>query len=106
METVQVLTQQTKRLNKFIAIATPIAIVVGGAFWYYQNVWRPNVKVVQVDYETGIAIVTIGRKRKTILAGSVTSAGGGWGVRFAPFYSDEKPTRIELVKNDLVYRVL
>jgi len=105
MEALQVIANRTKRIDKFIAIAMPIAILIGAGYWIYLNVYRPYVKIVEIDYKKGIATVKIGTKERHIYKGSITAAGGGWGVRFGPYGYDEEPNRIELVKDDLVYRV-
>lgn len=99
--------QRTSFLNKIVAVFGPIAVVIGGALWYMNNVWRPKVNLVTVDYDKKTATLNINGKDRVLYAGSTVSAGFGWGVRFGkPSYMNENYDRIELVKNDLVHKTL
>lgn len=93
-----------KRTAWILGTAT-IITAVGGAYAFWRsNIYRPKVKIASADYNKGVAALVINGKQKTLLDNQTLSAGGGWGVRFAS--DDEMPSRIELVKNDLVYNVI
>ena len=99
------LKKKTGFLSKAVAVITPIAIIVGGAVWYMNNIWRPAVALTAVDFEKKIATLTINGKTRVLYAGSTINAGFGWGVRFMGSVTDEYD-RIELVKNELVYKTI
>lgn len=83
-------------------IVTPIAFIIGGVIWYYDNIWKPEVTVLSTDFVSGSAEINVNGKKKTLYVGSTISAGHHWGVRFA----GEDNSRIELVKDDLTYQTL
>ena len=103
-----------KPLAKWAAFITTIG-VFGGALWFiYQNVWKPKVRIINVNYKEGTAIVGVSNitgveKVKNIYGSSIVSAGAGWGVRLAgnvkPDYTIDG-NRIELIKNNLVYQTI
>lgn len=101
------ISRRTSLLNKVVAVFGPIAIAIGGVLWYFNNVWRPKVNLVTVDYEKQTATLNINGKDRVLYAGSTISAGFGWGVRFGnSSYMNDNYDRVELVKNDLVYKTL
>jgi hypothetical protein len=101
-----------KPLARWAALFSSLAVFgIIGWFWY-THAWKPKVALSNIDYEKGTADVSIsdvlGRFHDhKLFAGSAVSAGGGWGVRF----SGDNPistkfNRIELVKNNLTFKVL
>lgn len=98
----QLLKRRTSTLNTIVLIATPIAFVIGGVFWYLNNEWKPKVSIVSIDYANGKADLMINGKPKKLYVDSTLNAGFGWGVCFAGTNND----RIELVKNDLTFQTL
>lgn len=101
-EIISAIKKNTSFLSKFIAVAAPIAALAYGVHWYFDNIWRPDVQLVSVDYDKKIATFKILGKERVLYAGSTIGAGFGWGVRF----SGEDESRIELVKNDLTFKII
>ncbi len=94
-----------KPLARIAAVAGVFA-GLGVLYWFFMdNVYRPTVKIISVDYEKGIAVVEMAGTVRTLYSGSKLSAGGHWSVQFSgPDFG--KYTRVELVKNDITYQVL
>lgn len=101
----EVLKRRTTVLNTVILIITPLAMAVGGYFWYKNNIWRPDISLVSTDWVNNTAEVMINGTQRKLYAGSTNNAGYGWGVRFSGAVFNEYD-RIEVVKNDLTYKTL
>lgn len=94
-----------KPLAKLAAIFSTLA-ALGVAYWFYMdNIYRPKAKVISVDYDKGIAQLDMAGVTHTLYAGSQIAAGGHWAVRFAG-KGDDQYDRVELVKNDITYKVI
>jgi hypothetical protein len=95
------------RMNTFIVIGTVISLL-GALYWYYRtHIDHPNVELISVDWEKGIAQVKINGKQETVYAGSKFSAGAEWAVGFSNLPDgDEVPDRIEISRGDIVHKVL
>lgn len=113
MNLINPIEHSVKPLARWAAVFTTIGVFGAIGWFLYTNVWIPHAGVTTADYEKGIAEVyfsnIIGQaKHRTLYSGSTIGAGGGWGIRFTSDnpYSDDKPNRIELVKNDLTYKTL
>lgn len=98
----ETLKRRTSTLNTIVMIVTPVAFIIGGIIWYEQNIWQPKVSVTSVDWVAGTANLVVNGKEKLLYQGSTQNAGFNWGVRFA----GENNDRLELVKNDLTYKIL
>lgn len=96
---------RTKTLNKIIAVVGPVAIAIGGVFWYFNNIWKPSVKIIEADYEKLFATINVNGKTRILYAGSTINAGWGWGIKFASA-DGIKYNRIELVKNELTFKTI
>ena len=76
-----------KKLTPITIISGIVAALAGVGLAYVfvvNNVYRPDVNIVSVDWVNGTAVITSGKKQKTLYAGSVLSVGlGDWGVTFA-----------------------
>jgi hypothetical protein len=101
----QKISNRTSVLNKVIAVALPIGVLITGAFWYLDNIWHPTVELLNVDYDKKTATLRINGHDRVLYAGSTISAGFGWGVQFGGFTTDEY-NRIEIVKNDIVHKTI
>lgn len=94
-----------KTLNKIAGFITTITIIGGAYYFYKQNIWRPDVMVISVDYDKGVAVVNANGKEKTLYKNQVLSVGGDFGIRFSGD-SEGSITRIELYRNFLTYKIL
>jgi hypothetical protein len=86
-------------------LATLAGIGIAYVF-FVNNIYRPSVSVVSVNYESGTAEIKVGNRQKTVYAGSILSVGliGEWGISFAG--TNNGYDRLELVKNGMTYKVL
>ncbi len=106
------LTERVKKgssvLQTFLLIVTPAATVVLAYVWYRKNIWRPDVQLLSADYQQGTAIVKVDDKEITIRVGSTVSVGGGFGIRMGGSQCGSvcNYSRVELVKDNLVYKTL
>lgn len=95
-----------KKLTPITIISGIVAALAGIGIAYVfvvNNVYRPDVKIISVDWVAGTAVICIGKHQKTLYAGSTLSVGlGEWGVMFA----GDGNTRIELIKNGLTYKTI
>lgn len=98
--------------NRTIKVLGTIAIVIGsvvsiagGYTWYRSNLWKPDVKIISVDFNNAVAWLNVNGKQRVLYGGSTLAAGGEWGVRFGTNGNDElRYNIIEVVKNDMVYK--
>ena len=84
-----------------IAAVAGAIVALGGAYtWYRNNFWTPTVLINSVDYDNGVADVTINGNRVQLLGDTSYSAGGNWAVQFGVVYINGRPQydRIELTK--------
>ena len=103
-----------KKLNtlKSIAVITTIAVAVsaiGGAVAYVYSQIRPSIQVNSVDYDKGIANITVKGKQKILYANSTLDCGNSWGIRFGTLVNQAGVpviNRLELVKNGNVVETL
>src|SRR5438105_2810889 len=96
--------KQLGTLGRVAAVILAITAIAGGISFYRNNIWRPTVKVINVNWDAQTATVLIGNKQKTLYGNSVLSAGAKWGIRFG--FTNNNPDRVELVQDDLVYKIL
>lgn len=94
---------------KIAAISTGIVAVFGLYSFYKNNVWFPTIKVDSVDYEKGVANLTIDGKPFVLRGDSAYLIAYDWGIKFGSSY-DAKGNRyfdrIEILKRGLVHKIL
>lgn len=103
-------TLKERTLQTFASIASfaiGVSAVAGIYALYRNNIWRPSVTINNVDWDQGIAGVTINGNTNTLYAGSDLAAGASWAIRFAQSATQSTGYgRIELIKNSDVYDYL
>lgn len=93
-----------KVMNVMISVATTLSVLGGAFFLVYNNLWKPYVTVIDVDWQKGFADIHVNGKAVQLVKNAKVTAGGDWAVRFNASSGDmEKLDRIELVKGDVVY---
>lgn len=100
-----VIENQSKIVLKVVAVATVITALGGAYFFFINNVWKPNVKVLSVDFENGFATVEMPFGRIVNIYGdSQFLISGGWGVKFGTVNRGGKLSyeNLQLLKNGLV----
>lgn len=103
------LIKESKIVLKVVAIAT-IFTALGGAYYFFiNNVWKPNVKVLNVDFDNGFATVELPFGKKVDIYGdSQFLINGDWGVKFGSINKEGKVSyeNIQLLKHGLVVEYL
>jgi hypothetical protein len=97
--------KESKFVLKIVAIASVITALGGAYYFFVNNVWKPKVKVLSVDFENGFATVEMPFGRKVDVYGdSQFLIGGDWGVQFGTVNIDGKTTyeNLQLLKKGLV----
>lgn len=92
-----------------IAAIVGAATVLAGAYTYYlNNIWRPDVEIMDIDFSRAVARVKVG-KREIYIYGDATfmvNSFGDWGIRFGSSKSSNVYDRLELTKKGMVVEYL
>ena len=94
---------------KLAAISTAALAVVNVYSFYRNNIWHPKIVVNNVDYENGIANLTINGKRFILRGDSLFLIDFDWGIKFGYTYLPSGVRvydRIEITKRGMVHEVL
>jgi hypothetical protein len=94
---------------KVVAIATVITALAGAYYFFVNNVWKPKVKVLSVDFDNGFATIEMPFGKKVDIYGdSQFLIGGDWGVKFGTVNKGGKVSyeNIQLLKRNLVEEYL
>jgi hypothetical protein len=97
--------KESKLVLKIVAFATVITALAGAYYFFLNNVWKPKVKVLSVDFANGFATLELPFGRKVDIYGdSQFLIGGDWGVRFGTVIKSGKVSyeNIQLLKHGLV----
>jgi len=96
---------ESKFVLKVVAVATVITALAGAYYFFLNNVWKPKVKVLSVDFDNGFATLELPFGRKVDIYGdSQFLISGDWGVRFGTINKSGKVSyeNIQLLKHGLV----
>jgi hypothetical protein len=96
---------ESKFVLKVVAVATVITALAGAYYFFLNNVWKPKVKVLSVDFDNGFATLELPFGRKVDIYGdSQFLISGDWGVRFGTIIKSGKVSyeNIQLLKHGLV----
>lgn len=94
---------------KVVAVATVITALAGAYYFFVNNVWKPKVKVLSVDFDNGFATIEMPFGKKVNIYGdSQFLISGDWGVRFGTINKGGKVSyeNIQLLKRNLVEEYL
>lgn len=97
--------KESKLFLKIVAFATVVTALAGAYYFFLNNVWKPKVKVLSVDFSNGFATLELPFGRKVDIYGdSQFLIGGDWGVKFGTVIKSGKVTyeNIQLLKHGLV----
>jgi hypothetical protein len=96
-----------KYMNIIISISVGVGAVSSLAYLIYNNIWKPYVTVIDVDYDKPFADLHINGFARELYPNAKISAGGDWAVRFNSSSNDPtKADRIELIRGDVVHTVI
>ncbi len=88
-----------------VSIAVAVTAIVNAWDIYKHYVFKPKVKIIEVDYKNGRAIIEVNGKRHKLLYGSPFYVGDYWSVQMKTKEND-KINRIELLKQGNVKEYL
>jgi hypothetical protein len=94
---------------KVVAVATIITALAGAYYFFVNNVWKPKLKVLSVDFDNGFATIEMPFGKKVDIYGdSQFLIGGDWGVKFGTVNKGGKVSyeNIQLLKRNLVEQYL
>jgi len=94
---------------KLAAISTAALAVVNIYSFYRNNIWHPKVVVNSIDYENGVAKLTINGKPFILRGDSLFLIDFDWGIKFGFTYLPSGIRvydRIEITKRGMVHEVL
>jgi hypothetical protein len=97
--------KESKLVLKIVAFATVITALAGAYYFFLNNVWKPKVKVLSVDFDNGFATLEMPFGRKVDIYGdSQFLIGGDWGVKFGTVIKNGKVSyeNLQLLKHGLV----
>jgi hypothetical protein len=102
------------RLIEIGAVVVAITSIAGGYTFYINNVWKPKVTVISVDFANGLAQVQVtkmfGITSKIDIYGNANfNVGGDWAIRFGSSSLNGNNNiydRLELTKKDMVIEYL
>ena len=103
------LSQGEEILLKAASIGAAILGVVAVYTFYKNNIWKPDVKVLDVDFKKGVANLEINGKPFVLRGDSSYLISYDWGVKFGftPTKDGKRINdRIEILKRGMVQRVL
>ena len=94
----------SNQIIKIAGIVGAFTIIAGGYTWYLNNIWKPKIEVVSVDFVNGVA--SLKHKNDMILldGDAVYWINADWGIRFGTTRSNGETiyNRIELLKKGMV----
>lgn len=95
-------------LIKIAAVVGAVTVIAGAYSYYLNNVWRPDVEVISVDFNKAIAKVKVGKKELYIYGDAtfLINSVGDWGIRFGSSKSSNFYDRLELTKKGMVVEYL
>jgi len=88
-----------------VSIAVAVTAIVNAWDIYKHYVFKPKVKIIEVDYKNGRTIIEVNGKRHKLLYGSPFYVGDYWSVQMKTQEND-KINRIELLKQGNVKEYL
>ena len=94
---------------KIAAISTGIVAVFGLYSFYKNNLWSPKIIVDSIDYDNGVANLTINGKPFVLRGDSSYLIAYDWGIKFGTSYKPDGKRyfdRIEILKRGLVHKIL
>jgi hypothetical protein len=96
-------------LLKVAAVSTALLGLVSVYLFYKNNIWEPDVKIIEVDYAKGIAKLRVSGKDFLLKGDSTYLISAEWGIKFGfTFVRDGKRVydRIELLKRGMVKKII
>ena len=103
------LSKTTNNIIKVAAVVGAITVIAGGWAFYLNNLWKPKVEVLSVDFTNGVAVMKYDGKEIKLVGDAVYWLNADWGLRLGSIRKDTQETvydRIELLKKGMVVEYL
>ena len=102
------LSKTSDRILKVAAVVGAITVIAGGYTWYLNNIWKPKVEVLSVDFTNGVAEIKYDDKIIDLEGDAIYWINADWGVRFGSIIINGKIQydRVELLKKGMVVEYL
>ena len=99
----------TNNIVRVAAIVGAITVIAGGYSFYLNNLWKPKIEVMSVDFANGIAQVKYRGELIDISGDAIYWLNADWGVRLGNTRKANQQTfydRVELIKKGMVVEYL
>ncbi len=98
---------RTVRMLLTIGVIAGASVAIVNLYMVMRNnLWAPKVTILNYNFEQAVANVVINGEPKTLIGDSTVWAGASFGIRFGTKNTSGEYTSIELIKNQMVYKVL
>lgn len=84
------LTKGTRTLVRVAAVVGAITVIAGGYTFYLNNIWKPDVKVLLVDFTKGYAEILFEGKKLILEGDAIVLLDGDWGIKFGTVLEESK----------------
>lgn len=109
MEGNNIISKTSSVFVKLAGTATAVLAVIAVFTFYKNNIWKPTVKVVNVDYENGEAKLMVNGREFYLRGESSFLIGYDWGIKFGVTVKSNGTRtydRIELLKKGMVTHIV
>ena len=102
------LSKANDNIIKAAGIIAALTIIAGGYTFILNNIWKPKIKITQVDFGQGLLQFTFNGKTVEIFGDTNYYLGGDWSVKLGSVSLDSgsKYDTIQLLKRGAVVEYL
>ena len=102
------LSKTNDTIIKVAAIVGAVTIIAGGYTWYLNNIWKPRIEVLSVDFDNGTAELKHKTKIIELEGDAVYWIDADWGLKFGTIIENGSANydRVELLKKGMVVEYL
>lgn len=102
------LSKANDNIIKAAGIIAALTIIAGGYTFILNNIWKPKIKITQVDFGQGLLQFTFNGKTVEIFGDTNYYLGGDWSVKLGSVSLDSgsKYNTIQLLKRGAVVEYL
>jgi len=93
---------------KIAAVVGAITIIAGGYTWYLNNIWKPHIELISVDFDKGTAQLKYGSHIIDLTGDATYWINADWGLRIGSILDNgtARYNRIDLLKKGMVVEYL
>jgi len=84
------ITKGTRTLVRIAAGVGAITVIAGGYTFYLNNIWKPDVKVLLVDFTKGYAEILFEGKKLILEGDAIVLLDGDWGIKFGTVLEEKE----------------